>query len=167
MCALQLFLKPWWWQYILMATLGWGRLWSCLTETFCALHTICQEIGVICHPTLLKFFHDVMNVKLRRQGVVSDPTNVNLLLLRSIPSPPLKLTFVNCPSVCRSPPKKKWTILWLSSAVKPGMYWQSLVKKRDWTVRVLLLCSWIDASIGLGRRESSFLTMRPLSTVNF
>ena len=23
---------------------------------------------------------------------------------------------------------------------RPGMYWQSLVKKRDWTVRVLLLC---------------------------
>ena len=30
----QLFLKTWWWQYILIATLGWTRLWSCLTENF-------------------------------------------------------------------------------------------------------------------------------------
>ena len=167
LCALQLFLKTWWWQYILMATLGWRRLWSCLIENFGALLTTCQGVGVICHPTLLKFLGDVVSVKLRRQGVASNPTHVNLLLFRSIPSHPLQLTFVNCPSVCRSPLGKRWTISWSSSAVKPGMYWQSLVKKRDWTVRMLLLCFWIDASICLGCQKSSFVTMRPLSTLNF
>ena len=73
--ALHLFLKTWWWQYILMATVRWRRLWSCLVENFGALLTICQEIGVICHPTSPKFFGDVMSVKLRRQGVASNPTH--------------------------------------------------------------------------------------------
>ena len=109
--ALQLFLKTWWWQYILMATLGWRRLWSCLIENFGALPTICQEIGVICHPTLLKFLGDVMSVELRRQGVASNPTHVNLLLFRNISSHPLQLTSVNCLSVCRSPLEKKWTMV--------------------------------------------------------
>ena len=62
---------------------------------------------------------------------------------------------------------KKWTISWSLSAVKPRMYWPSLVKKRDWTVRVLLCCFWIDGSICLGCQKSSFVTMRPLSTLNF
>ena len=165
--ALQLFLKTWWWQYILMATLGWGRLWSCLIQHFGALLTICQEIGAICHPTLLKFLGDVMSVKLRRQGVASNPTHVNLLLFRSIHPASLQLTSVNYLSVRRSPLGKKWTILWSSSAVKPGMYWQSLVNKRDRTVRVPFLCFQIDASICLGCQKSSFVTMRPLSTLNF
>ena len=51
--------------------------------------------------------------------------------------------------------------------VKPGMYWQSFVKKRDWTVRMLLFCFWIDASICLGCQNSSFVTMHALSTLNF
>ena len=110
--ALQLFSKTWWWQYILMAILGWGRLWSCLIESCDALPTICQEIGVICHPTWLKFLSDVMSVKLPRQGLVSNPTYVNLLLSRKILSHPLQLTSVNCLSVCRRPLDKKWTILW-------------------------------------------------------
>ena len=129
--ALQLFLKTWWWQYILMANLGWGILWSCLIENVGALLSICQEIGVICHLTLPKFLGDVINVKLRRQRVASNPTHVILLLSRNVPSHPVHLTSVYCPSVCRSPLGKKWTILWSLSAVKPGMYWQSLVKKRD------------------------------------
>ena len=147
--ALQLFLKTWWWQYNLMATVRWRRLCKCLIEDFGALPTICQVIAVICHPTLLKFLGDVMSVKLRRQGVASNPTHVNLLLSRNIPSHPSQLTSLNCMSVCRSPLGRKWTILWSSFAVKPGMYWQSLVKKRDWTIRILLLCFWIDASIFL------------------
>ena len=146
LCDLQLYLKTWWWQYILMATLGWRRLWSCLIENLGALLTTCQGVGVICHPTLLKFLGDVMSVKLRRQGVASNATHVILLLFRSIRSHPLQLTFVNSPSVCRNPLEKGWTISWSLSVLKPGMYWQSLVKKRDWTVRVLLLCFWIDAS---------------------
>ena len=106
LCALQVFLKTWWWQYILMATLRWRRLWSCLIENFGALPTTCQEVGVLCHPTLLKFLGHVMSVKPRRQGVASDPTHVNLLLFRSILSHPLQLTFSNCASVCRSPLEK-------------------------------------------------------------
>ena len=107
LCALQLFLKTWWWQYILMATIGWRRLWSSLIEHFGGLPTTCQEVGVICHPTLPKFLGDVMSVKPRRQGVASNPTHVILLLFRSIPSHPLQLTFVNCPSVCRSSLEKR------------------------------------------------------------
>ena len=125
--SLHLFLKMWWWQYILMATQGWRRRWSDLIENFGALLTICQEIGVICHLTLLKVFSDVMGVKLQRQRVASNPTHVNLLLFRKIPSHPLQLNSVNCRSVCRSPLGKKLTMLWSSSAVKPGMYWQSVV----------------------------------------
>ena len=41
LCALPLFLKTCWSQYILMATLGWRRLWSCLIENFGALLTTC------------------------------------------------------------------------------------------------------------------------------
>ena len=66
LCALQLFLKTWCWQYILMATLGWRRLWSCLIENFGALLTTCQEVGVDGHPRLLKFLGDVMSVSARR-----------------------------------------------------------------------------------------------------
>ena len=74
---------------VVVATLEWKRLWSCLIENFGALLTTCQEVGVIRHPTLLKFLGDVMSVKLRRQGVASNPTHVILLLFRSIPSHPL------------------------------------------------------------------------------
>ena len=52
LCALQLFLKSWWWQYILMATLGWRRLWSCLIENFGALRNLSPDIAKIlgrCH----------------------------------------------------------------------------------------------------------------------
>ena len=108
-------------------------------ENFDVLPTIGQGIGVISQRTLLEFFRDVVSVKLRRQGVATNLTRVNLFLIRNIPSHPLQLTSVKCPIVCRSPLGKKWTILWSSSAVKPGMYWQYLVKKRDWTVRMLLL----------------------------
>ena len=68
--------------------------------------TICQEIGVICHQTLLKFLGDVMTVKLQRQVVVSNPTHVNLLPSRNVPSHPLQLTSGKCLSVCRSPLEK-------------------------------------------------------------
>ena len=166
-CALQLLLKTWWWQYILMATLGRRRLLSCLIENFGALPTTCQEVGIICHPTLLKFLGDVMSVQPRRQGVASNATHLNLLLFRSSLSQPLQLTFVNCPSVCRSPLEKRWTISWSLSAVKPCMYSESLVKETDWTLRMLLLCFWVDASICLGCQKSLFVTMRPLSTLNF
>ena len=111
MCALQLFLKMWLWQYILMTTLGWRRLWNCLIEKFGALLTICQEIGVIFHPTSLKFLGDVMSVKLGMQGVASKPTHVNLLLSSNIPSHPLQLTSVDCPSVCSSRMEKKMDYL--------------------------------------------------------
>ena len=107
LCALQHFLKTWWWQYILMATLGWRRLWSCLIEKFGDLPTTCQEVGIISHPTLLRFLGDVRSVKPRRQGVASNPTHANLLLFRSILSHPLQLTFLNCPTVCRSPLEKR------------------------------------------------------------
>ena len=110
LCALQLFLKTWWWQYILMATLGWRRLWSCLIGNFRALLMTCQEVGLICHPTLLKFLGDVMSVKPGREGVASNPTPVKMLLFRSILSLPVQLTFVDCPSVCRSPLEKRWSI---------------------------------------------------------
>ena len=156
LCALQLLLKMWWWQYILMATLWWRRLWSCLIVNFGALPTTYQEVGVICQPTLLKFLGDVMSVKPRRQGVASKPTHVNLLLFGSIPSDPLQLTFVNCLSVCRSPLQKKWIISWSSSAVKPGTYWQSLVKKSDWTVRVLLLF-FLDRCVHMFQLPKDFI----------
>ena len=120
LCALRLFMKTWQSQYIVMATLGWRRLWSCLIEGFGGLPTICQQIGVICHPTLLKFVGDLMSVKLRRQGVASNLTHVNLLLSSNTSSDPLQSTSVNCLSVCTSTLEKKWTILWSSSAVKPG-----------------------------------------------
>ena len=79
----------------------------------------------------------------------------------------LAIDFCKLPECLQKSLEKKRTISWASSAVTPGMYWQSLVKKRDWTVRVLLLCFWIDASIFLACQKSSFVTMRPLSTLDF
>ena len=62
--------------------------------------------------------------------MASKQTHVNLLLSRNIPSNPLQLTSVNGLSVCRSPLERRWTILWSSSAVKPGMYGPSLGEEK-------------------------------------
>ena len=167
LCAVQLFLKTWWWQYILMATLGWRRLWSLLMQTFWCLAYDLPRDRCNLSPDFAKILgrcHDCHNTK---AGVASNQTHVNLLLSRNIPSHCLQLTSKTCRSVCRSPLERKWPVLSSSSAVKPGMYWQFLVKKRDGTVRVLLLCFWMDASICLGCQKSSFVIMRSLSTPIF
>ena len=108
--------------------------------------------------------HECQTTKARRG---KQPDTCDFAPVPQYPLTSLTIDFLNCPSVCRSPVEKRWTISWSSSAVKQGMYWQSLVKKRDWAVRVLLLCFWIDASICLGCPKSSFVRMRPLSTLNF
>ena len=43
----------------------------------------------------------------------------------------LAIDFCKLPECLQKSTGKKWTISWSSSAVEPGMYWQSLVKKRD------------------------------------
>ena len=100
---------------------------------------------------ILERCDDCQTTKARRG---KQPNTCEVAPVGSIVSPPLQLTSVNCTSVCRSPLEKKWTILWSSSALKPDMYWRSLGKKRYSTVRVLLLCFSIDASICLGCQKS-------------
>ena len=108
--------------------------------------------------------HDCQTTKARRG---KQPDTCELAPVPQYLFTSLAIDFCKFPECLQKFTEKRWNISRSSSALKPGMHLQSPVKKRDWTVRMLLLCFWIAASICLGSQKNSFVTMRPLSTQNF